>query len=420
MVLYDLLSVGKSVPRHEMLSRAQVLERIPTLSREGLLNGAFYYDAQVTFPERLVIENLVDACRNGAELATHARVTEVLVEQGRAQGVRFERAGAGVEEAYAAAVVNATGPWVDRVVAGLGSGRLIGGTKGSHIIVPPFPGAPNAAVYAEAKSDGRPFFVLPWNGLYLIGTTDERFEGDPGSAEIGAEERDYLVAETERLFPSSVGLAARVRYTHAGIRPLPHVPRGKTSAITRRHIVHGHAAVSNLWSVIGGKLTTHRALAVDVIGALRSCFSGLPRTSPTLERPLPGALAETDRDALIEELTARVGAAQAHRLWHVYGGRAQSIAAPGAQPSASLQPVVPGSAVLVAELVHALEHEWAATLEDLLQRRCMAGLAPDFGLGIAAAAAEQLVRLGVWDRGAAEEQLAAYLAFARRHGAVER
>lgn len=414
MLLYDVLSAGKSLPRHAMLGREALCERLPTLVREGLVGGAFYYDAQIAFPERLIVELLVDACSHGAELAVRTRVTDFLVEDGRVAGVRFERADGSGGEARAAAVVNAAGPWVDRVVAGHASGRLIGGTKGSHIVVLPFPGAPDAAVYAEAESDGRPFFVLPWNGLYLIGTTDERFDGDPGSAAIDGRERDYLVAETERLFPSAAGLAKHVCYTQAGIRPLPYVGAGETGAITRRHIVHAHD-LPGLWSVIGGKLTTHRALAEDVLRALGSVLPVRHGSSPTRERPLPGALSPEERDELCAELAAELGTAQANRLCRIYGVRARAIAAIAARTEIGRAPVAPNGAVLAAELVHALEHEWAVTLEDLLLRRSMAGLGADFGLRIAEAAAGQLARLGLWDREKAALELADYRACARRH-----
>jgi glycerol-3-phosphate dehydrogenase len=316
---------------------------------------------------------------------------------------------------------------VDEVLGPITHTRLIGGTKGSHLIVPPFPNAPRSGVYVEAGSDGRPLFILPWNGLVLVGTTDERYDGDAGAATIDRAEREYLAAETERVFPAAAGLAERVLYTHTGVRPLPHQPKGKEGAITRRHLIRRHRSASGLYSIVGGKLTTHRALAEDVLRVLRresaSVSAGggrplppLPQASPTRDRPLPGALAAAERDALLEHLGARLGPAQAHRLWRVYGGAAESIAELAAQSDLA-QPLDGAGGVLAAELVYAIEREWARTLADILQRRCMAGLDADFGLGVAPAAAAALERLGLWDRARAAEELAAYRALAARHGA---
>ena len=160
----------------------------------------------------------------------------MIVDAGRVAGVAWASAGRrGI--ARAKAVVNATGPWVDRVLGRRQSSRLIGGTRGSHLITLPFRGAPARAVYAEAASDGRPFFVIPWNGLYLIGTTDERDTGDPGAAVMTIAEYDYLIAETRRLFPGATDLERAVCYTCSGIRPLPDSSRATTGAITRSHLV---------------------------------------------------------------------------------------------------------------------------------------------------------------------------------------
>jgi glycerol-3-phosphate dehydrogenase len=312
-------------------------------------------------------------------------------------------------------VVNAAGPWVDEVVDSIRHRRLIGGTKGSHLIVPRFEGAPTIGVYVEAGSDARPFFILPWNDLLLIGTTDERFDGDPGSASIDERELEYLAAETERVFPGAGGLAQRVLYTHTGVRPLPHRPRGAAGAITRRHLIRAHTRVDGLISIVGGKLTTHRALAEDVLRKLRRYWPRLP-PSPTRDRPLPGALDAADRDALLRALTRELGAAQARRLWGIYGGGAAEIAEL-ARGDRECGAIVAGE-LLGAELEHAVTAERAVTLEDVLQRRCMIGLNRSFGCDEAPAAAEWLVRRGHWGRERAADELTAYRELAVRHRAA--
>jgi glycerol-3-phosphate dehydrogenase len=415
LALYDLLSAGKSLPSRRLFGRDELLAKMPGLNPDGLVGGASYYDAQVRYPERLVLENVRDAVEHGAVLRTYTRVTRVRVERGRATGVDWQSA-RGPGGARAPLVVNAAGPWADEVLGPIRHTRLIGGTKGSHIVVPPFPGAPSVGVYVEAGTDLRPFFILPWNDLLLIGTTDERFEGDPSTAEIDARERAYLSGETERVFPGAAGLAARVLYTSTGIRPLPYKPRGAEGAITRRHLVRRHRAARGVYSIVGGKLTTHRALAEDVLAKLRDELPRPVAKHVTRERPLPGTIAAGEREALEAELRGRFGDPHARRLLRVYGKSAVDIAELAAR--SELAQRLDGTDVLTAELVHALTKEWAVTLEDLLQRRCMAGLDADFGLRAAPAAAAALTRLGVWDSARAAHELAAYRELAVRHGAL--
>lgn len=415
LTLYDWLSVGSALPRHRMLGRDEMLEHVPGVAQPGLLGGARYFDAQARFPERLVVENIVDAVEHGAQLATYSPATEISFAAGRVTGVRWRRRDGHSAFASATTVINAAGPWVDRVLGPLGDARLVGGTKGSHVVVAPFPGAPPAAVYTEAASDGRPFFVVPWNGLYLIGTTDERYEDDPGAAVIDGAELEYLSAETERVFPGAAPLRSRLLYTQSGIRPLPYRPGGETGAITRRHVIHAHPRAAGLYSIVGGKLTTHRALAEDVLGRLRRDGARVPRRSPSRDRDLPGHVSPADCDALLERAGAVVGAAQARRLWRIYGGRSAAIVDRAAASTELAMTLGPGTPTLVAELVHAVENEWATHLTDILQRRCMSGLDADFGRVSAPEAARWLQRLGLWDHARAEQELADYAAYRRRH-----
>jgi glycerol-3-phosphate dehydrogenase len=419
LTLYDWLSGDRALARHRVFSRAELAERLPGINTVDLLGGASYYDGQARFPERLVVENLRDAVENGAQLRTYTRVTRVVVEAGRVTGVEWRTANGVGGWSAARLVVNAAGPWVDEVLGAIKHTRLIGGTKGSHLVAPSFPGAPRAGVYVEAASDARPLFILPWNGLLLVGTTDERFDGDPSAATIDSRELAYLARETERVFPAAAGLAERVLYTQTGVRPLPFRPRGAEGSITRRHLIRRHRAARGLYSVVGGKLTTHRALAEDVLGVLQRHFPGPGGSSPTRERPLPGALDAHDRDWLLAELGAAFGASQAARLWSVYGAAAREVARyanEARELAAELveEQTLGEPAPLVAELVHAREKEWAETLADVLQRRCMAGLRAGFGLDEAGAAARWLHRLGIWDASRAADELQAYRELARR------
>jgi glycerol-3-phosphate dehydrogenase len=279
MILYDLLSWSKSLPDHRMLSRAQTLERWPGLNPEGLAGSALYYDAQVEFPERLVVANVQSAREFCAEVLTHTRVTNFVVEDGKVSGVEFISEDGQEQFAEASVVINAAGPWIDYVLeqVPVESPKLIGGTKGSHLVVPPFPTAPSNAIYLEARSDGRPIFIIPWNKLYLIGTTDVRFEGNPDEVRCEQWEIDYLLAETNFAFPGAGLTRDSILDTYSGVRPLPVTGDKDEESITRKHFIREHPRLPNLLSIVGGKLTTYRSLAEECVDLI---FRKLGRDSP--------------------------------------------------------------------------------------------------------------------------------------------
>jgi glycerol-3-phosphate dehydrogenase len=267
MIAYDVLSWGKSLPRHQMLSRAQTLAELPGLNPEGLLGSAFYFDAQVEFPERLVMDNVMAARELGAQVFDHTMVTKLLVEEKLVSGIEFVTADGQTHSARALVVINATGPWIDRLLerAPVESPRLIGGTKGSHIVMPSFPTAPASAIYLEARSDGRPMFIIPWNGKYLIGTTDVRFEGNPDDVRCESWEVEYLLDEANLAFPKARLTTEDIVLTYSGVRPLPVTNEKDEQSITRRHFIREHPRLSNLLSIVGGKLTTYRSLSEECV-----------------------------------------------------------------------------------------------------------------------------------------------------------
>ncbi|MBK5936186.1 glycerol-3-phosphate dehydrogenase/oxidase [Halorhodospira halophila] len=405
MLAYDFLSMDKSLPCHRMYDRATVRAAEPGLAEQGLLGAARYYDAQVAYPERLTLENLLCARAHGATVYTHARARRVQREAatGRVTGVEIEDQLTGeTARARSASVINVAGPWVDHLPEATAPEfpRRIGGTKGTHIVVPPFPGAPGHALYAEAREDGRPYFTLPWNGLYLIGTTDTRYDADPGTAAPTEDEIRYLLDETNRLLPDAGLERSQVLYAYSGVRPLPHVAAGETGAITRRHLIVDHEDQAlGLWSVIGGKLTTYRHLAEEAVERIgRSRGWQLP-PCPTRRRPLPGA-ATPDLETFRRRLAAAHGLTPvlAQRLAALYGVKAEQIAARMSADPRLQEVFSPQTGAVVAELIHAFETEMSETLTDALMRRTMVGLGPAAGLdAVDSAACIAGAHLG-WDR----------------------
>ncbi|MBA3839646.1 MAG: glycerol-3-phosphate dehydrogenase [Thermoleophilaceae bacterium] len=421
MAAYDALSLRKSLDHHHVLSVEELLEREPGLVPDGLKGGALYYDAQVEFPERLVVENALSAREEGALVLTYAGVERILVEENVVRGVELrDRLGGGTYTARGEVVVNAAGPWVDEVLRGVPrpSRRWIGGTKGTHVVVAPFPGAPRSALYLEAGEDARPYFVVPWNDLYLIGTTDSRYDGDLDHVEPTDEEIDYLVRETNRVLPGAGLDSTSVLYAYAGVRPLPYVEDGAAGAITRRHIVHDHAPdlAAGLVSIVGGKLTTYRSLAEEAVDLVLQRLGRRSPGSRTAEVPLPGGSAGPfEGFAATFKATSGLDEATAERLLRVYGVRATAVVAI-AEGDAALGEALEGApGSLAAEVVHAVRHEGAQTLADVLLRRTMVGLGPTAGIGPDRAAARVAQSHLGWDETRAAREVEDFRRYMRRY-----
>jgi glycerol-3-phosphate dehydrogenase len=143
--------------------------------------------------------------------------------------------------------------------------------------MPLFPMAPANAIYLEARSDGRPIFIIPWNKLYLIGTTDVRFEGNPDEVRCEPWEMDYLLSETNLAFPNAGLTRESILDTYSGVRPLPVSDDKDEQSITRRHFIREHPRLPNLLSIVGGKLTTYRSLAEECVDLI---FRKLGKDSP--------------------------------------------------------------------------------------------------------------------------------------------
>jgi glycerol-3-phosphate dehydrogenase len=447
MNAYDVLSYDRSMDRHKMLGRKKVEEREPGLNREGLKAAAFYYDAQVEYAERVAVESAISARDNGATVITYANVEDLIVENGDVKGVEFTDVFEGERYAVRAPVtVNVAGPWVDEVLADLhrpvtdeNARRFMGGTKGSHLVVDPFPGAPKEeALYVEARRDGRPYFIVPWNGRYLIGTTDLRYEGDLDYVSASEEEIEYLLDETNYVIPGANLTRDDVLYTYAGVRPLPHNPEGETGGVTRSHVVFDHAKgdsaaggkvkhtdvglphVGGLLSIVGGKLTTYLNLSRQTVDVV---FKKLGRKAPrstSRKVPLPGSeTSDFEAFAAGFKSASTIPEVLTERLLKLYGVRTAEVLRLGQEDPELLTPLSPiesvETALIGAEVIWAVREEMAETLSDVLLRRTMAGYGPRVGLDVAEAAAEIAVKHLGWEQERAEREVRAYREWIERY-----
>jgi glycerol-3-phosphate dehydrogenase len=427
MIAYDALSYDKSLDRHHIYDREQTLKRYPGLNPEGLKGAAFYYDGQVEYAERISVENAISAHEHGAIVLTYTKVDRILVEDGRATGVEFEDLlGGGRYSVHAPVTLNMAGPWVDEVLASMNRSeeRMIGGTKGSHLIVDPFPGAPQTALYVEAQEDGRPYFIVPWNGRYMIGTTDIRYEDDLDYVEASEEEINYMVEETNRVIPEANLTRDDVLFTYSGVRPLPYQPEGAEGGVTRRHLLYDHAEkdpkIDGLISTIGGKLSTYPTLAREMVDEVYKKLGRRAPKSRTDEVPVPGG-ATGDFKSFAARFKATSGLTDelAERLLKVYGVRAPEVLDEAGDDHSLRVPLSPSATVesglLGAEVLYAFRHEMAQTLSDVLLRRTMVGLGPRVALDVDEAAAQVAVRHLGWSQERGDREVREYRAFVRRY-----
>jgi glycerol-3-phosphate dehydrogenase len=407
LIAYDLLSFDKTLPAHRMLSRTETLQRYSGLNPAGLIAGALYYDCHVEFAERLVLENVLSAKAYGTEVLTHSCVTRI-----EGQTVQFIRRDSGKDELVKGElIINASGPWVDQLLARSNSStqRLIGGTKGSHIVVRQFAGAPATAVYIEAETDQRPFFVIPWNRNYLIGTTDVRFENNIDDVRSELWEVDYLLKETNRVFPEASLVRDDVCYTYSGVRPLPFTDEVDEQSITRRHFIREHPESVKLLSIVGGKLTTYRSLAEECVNLVFRKLGKRPARCRTHEIRLPGAVDFSGTEGECEFSKIVID-----RLLRIYGSRTRELIELCSDSSALIQPFNKGGDALAGEVVFAFESELAVTLADCLLRRTMIGLNSDLAIGDDEKAAEIGKQFLSWSDQRAKDEVLTYRSLVER------
>src|SRR5438105_5184268 len=330
-----------------------------------------FEDAQCEFPERLVAEWLVEAIEAGATARNHTQVLAVDVRHGRASAVLIRDRLSGKEERVEANwIVNATGPWADRVCqrSRIDTGTsMVGGVRGSHIVLPRFAGAPDAAVYTEAV-DTRPIFVIPWNEQVLVGTTEVPDSGDPSKTQPSPDEVEYLLRSLVQLFPRAKLSSRDIRYSYSGIRPLPFSPKAKPSAVTRRHYLHDHSddAAAHMISVIGGKLTTAAQLA-------RECADKIGAAS---DRPRELAvISGNNLDAVLDQWVVEIADAggisedSARGIVEWHGKRSLTVARMAISSAELRAPLCQHTEHIVAEAVDAFSSECAVTMADVLLRR---------------------------------------------------
>ena len=392
---YDWMARSRSLARYRRLSVAELLRLEPGLNSVGLLSGFLYYDCQACYPERLALDMALEAEAGGADIRNHTAVTALLGRAGQVRGVRV----ASGEEFPARLVINAAGPWVDQVrrlpLQGTAPGNsrppLLTLVSGVHLVTGPFPGAPRHAVYHEASRDRRPFFIIPWRGLWLIGTTETPHQGDPGDPAPTPGEIDYLLGETNLLLPGASLSRESILYCYAGARPLLHSGGRRAQSMSRDHDIYDHQKREGLAGMItlaGGKLTTARAFAAE---ALETVAARLGRACPRAPR----------RPAW------NTGAVPP-RLAQIYGRRSEQIVELSRRQPELDRPVCPGRETTAAEVIHAVHREKAKTLGDILLRRT--GLA--FGPCRALDCAPEIARLAApylgWDQAGIEKAIAEY------------
>ena len=372
LALYDRLGGRKRLPGSRKLDLRVAPHR--SILRNRLKTGFEYSDCWVE-DSRLVVLTAMDAQARGATILTRTECTGLTR---RSDGWTASlKDGSGERTVAARCIVNAAGPWVDRVAkTALGSGtpahlRLV---KGSHIIVPRAYAGDHAYIFQQP--DGRIVFAIPYERDFtLIGTTDQRYDGDLDRVEISAEERRYL-REAATLYLKSGVTEEDIVHTYAGVRPLYEDKAASNSTVTRDYVFEiDDGGGAPILSVYGGKITTYRKLAEHALARLANHID-VPGAAWTADAPLPGGdIRNADFASFLWDASVRypwLPPEMLLRLTRAYGTRIDTLI--GSATSLEELGECMGRDLYEAELAYLVTHEFARTADDVLWRRSKLGL----------------------------------------------
>ncbi|WP_457629723.1 FAD-dependent oxidoreductase [Oceanithermus sp.] len=364
---YDLLAGHERLKPSRFVPRSRALEEFPQLKEEGLVGGVEYYDGQFD-DARMNVAVILTALREGAVALNYVEVTGLVKEGGRVRGaVVHDRLGGASFEVRAGTVVNATGPFTDTIrrMDDPDATPMVVTSSGVHIILPGRFSPPGTGLLIPKTEDGRVLFVLPWMGHTLAGTTDEpaelSFHPKPKDEEI-----DYILRHLKRYFalePSRDDILA----AWSGLRPLVKDPKAHdTAELARDHLIS--ESDSGLVTIAGGKWTTYRKMAEDLVDYVVRTRNLHPPHGCITDRVFIEGAAAYDPEGW-QGLMTDFGLDEdvARHLNQSYGDRASEVAWLAAEGlDARLAPDHP---FVEAEVVWATRNEMAATPIDVLARR---------------------------------------------------
>jgi glycerol-3-phosphate dehydrogenase len=362
--LYDWLSGKYVIERHRNLSADDILETFPGIRKDGLLGGVLYFDAQMD-DARLCLENVLSARSLGADVTSYVEVRKFLKENGKVIGVQaWDYINKEQLEIRAQKTICCCGPWTNRVLAieDRMAAPKIRMTKGVHIVYRHR--LASQGLVLQAREEKRILFMIPYGRHTLIGTTDTDYTGDPDQAAVEDKDINYLFGEAARVFPHVPFHREDIVTSFAGLRPLISQP-GHPSSLSRRHIIE--ETYGGVIYVIGGKYTTYRRIAEEVINTLLRRRKRRP-VRMEKEFPLYGkGVLEQSSEVLAQ--TYQVEVSVVEYLRNKYGARCVDVLRLVQKDPYFSDRICMCSPAIVAQVIYAVKTEMAYTLDDIVWRR---------------------------------------------------
>lgn len=361
--LYYLLSGKYSIGHYRFLSPGDVTALAPGINTDGLVGAVEYFDTQMD-DARLVLENVLMADKQGATVANYIEVESFIKTHNRAVGVKARDVLTGTQmDILAPKIIVAAGPWADALIQKdvPRSVRRLRPTKGVHIV---YRGQISPSAFlVQSRQDRRVFFVIPFKGNSLIGTTDTDYDQSADSVQVEEKDIQYLLQEASRVFPHINFDRSKIITTFAGLRPLV-ADAGHPSRISRKHALECHS--SGIYFVMGGKYTTYRAIAEEAVAkALPSFASKMPYAG---EFTLYGSLGVNEELKILSQ-RFEVSIDLLRFLQDVYGGRFIDVLNLTRENKRLKEKICSCSPTIAAQVVYARDVEMAQNMEDIVERR---------------------------------------------------
>lgn len=373
LTLYDYLAGVKRTERRTMLSKEEVLTRVPNLKRDGLLGGGMYVEYR-TDDARLTIEVMKAAVARGAHAVNYAKAIAIDEKNIAFTTVTIEdRLHNNTYQLKTKRVINAAGPWVDEVRAQVEEvqGKHLVLTKGVHIVIDASNFPLQQPVYFD-HTDGRMIFAIPRDGKVYVGTTDTFYDGDPAQLIVDETDKAYILDAIDYMFPYANVTEQMIESTWAGVRPLIHEEGKDPSEISRKDEIWRTG--KSVITIAGGKLTGYRKMAQKIVDVLVKDIEQLSakRYGPCITKHLPLSGGDLNGARFFEQyveswvhrgMAYGYSEQESEQLVRMYGTNVEVMMPYVAQASGPL----PKS--LHAALLYSIDHEMTATPTDFFVRR---------------------------------------------------